>query len=178
MTMLHRAYAFAHSTFCGELAPLLEAALASSEGAELERFVDQHLGALTDPYEGEPLETGWRESLEAGDVQELGDFALTKYYDGDLDLGLDADWLEIKQELAKAGADAQLLLGTPFGPAAQPFDPGRQGAYFRSEAEVERDLAAVEQLAASRPELAELLAPLLGMLGQATRERKGLYVTF
>lgn len=178
MTMLHRAYAFAHAAFRAELAPLLEAALSTGDGAPLASFIDQHVDSLTDPYEGEPLTKDWRESLDAGDAQELGDFALTKYYDGDLDMGLDLDWLDVKSELTHAGEDAQLLLGAPFGPASQPFDPGQQGSYFQSEEEVERAHATVQRLAAKSPELAEALAPLLGMLGQATQQRRGLYVTF
>lgn len=178
MTMLHRAYAFAHSEFLAELAPLLERALRSDDGAELARFIDDNLDALTDPYEGEPLTASWQELLESGDVQELGDFALTKYYDGDLDMGLDADFIDVKEELTEAGIDPLLLLGTRLGPASQPFDPGRQGAYFQSEADVARALETVRELIVRRPALSEPLSPLLGLLTQAVRQGKGLYVTF
>lgn len=178
MTMLHRAYAFAHAAFIAELAPVLEAALSSGDGAGLQRFIDQNLEALTDPYEGEPLPKDWRESLESGDPQELGDFALTKYYDGDLDMGLDLDWLAVKDELTNAGEGEQLLLGTPFGPASRRFDPGRQGSYFQSEADVARAHATVQRLVEENPERAEALAPLVGLLSQAARQRQGLYVTF
>src|SRR5215217_1143774 len=162
MTLLHRAYAFAHSAFRAELAPILEAALSTGEGAALARFIDEHLQALSDPLEGEPLAEGWRESVGSDNLQELAGLALTKYYDGDLEMGLDIDWLEVKDELTHAGADASLLLGTPFGPAAQPFDPSGQGSYFQTEGDVERALATVQKLAAKNVELAEAVAPLLG----------------
>jgi hypothetical protein len=178
VTSFHRAYAFAYSDFRAELLPLLETALATDDGAPLARFIDDHLDALTDPYEGEPLSKAWANSLESGDVQELGDFALTKYYDGDLDMGLDADWLAIKTALEDAGADPRLLLGTVLGSRARPFDPGGEGSYFQSEDEVVGAVETVTRAAEARPELEGVLAPLLGLLGQAARLRRGLYVTF
>lgn len=178
MTQLHRAYAFHHAAFRAELAPVLEAALSAGDAAPLAGFIERHLDALSDPYEGEPLSKDWRKLLESGDVQELGDFALTKYYDGDLDMGLDADWLEVKDDLTQAGASAELLLGAPFGPSSQPFDPSRQGSYFQSEADVVRAHETAALLATQNAKLAETLAPLLGLLSQAARHGKGLYVTF
>ncbi len=174
MTMTHRAYAFAYSAFREELAPVLERALTTNDGAELSAFIDAQLDALCDPYEGEPLARDWRELLDSGDVQELGDFALTKYYDGDLDMGLDEDYRAISDELKKAGVGDQLLLGGTLGG----FDPGRQGAYFQSEGDVQAALRALQELVTATPELAEPLAPLLGLFGQAARSAKGLYVTF
>jgi hypothetical protein len=42
-------------------------------------FIDAHRIELRDPYEGEPLSEDWRSRLESGEVQELGDIALTQY---------------------------------------------------------------------------------------------------
>lgn len=178
MTMPHLAYAFAYSAFREELAPALERALATGEGDELRSFIDANLAALSDPYEGEPLPDDWRELLESGDVQELGEFALTKYYDADLDMGLDQDYAGIASDLEQAGVGAALLLGTPLGTAPKLFDPGRQGAYFQTEAEVRSSLGTLHQLVTKAPALSEPLAPLLGLFGQAVRAGKGLYVTF
>jgi hypothetical protein len=178
MTLLHRAYAFAYSDFRAELAPLLEEALLSDDGAPLSRFIVENRAALTDPYDGEPLDDDWQERLEAGNVQQLGDFALTKYYDGDWDMGLDADWRTVREELRGAGEDERLLLGAQLGPPSRRFDPGQHGSYFQSEEDVQQGLAVVRRLVASRPPLEQLLAPLHDLLEQAARSGKGLYVTF
>lgn len=178
MTLLHRAYALAHAELGAELLPVLHAALETDEGGELSRFIDAHLEALTDPYEGEPLSKDWREALESGTVQELGDFALTKYYDGDLDIGLDADWLEVRDALEQAKVDGDLLRGAVLGPPSRPFDPSGNGSYFQSAAEVRRAAAVVAQLESERPDLRDVLSPLRGMLGEAARLGRGLYVTF
>lgn len=178
MTMLHRAFAFDHSAFERELKPLLLRALESNDGAELASWIEAHKASLTDPYEGEPLTDSWRDALEHGDVQELGDVALTKFYDGDLDLGLDADWEDIGELLEQSGAPTTSLLGTPLGTDDQPFDPGEQGSYFQTAAEVARGLSELKALIRAKPALAEELAPLLGMLQQAARHERGLYVTF
>lgn len=176
--MTHRAYAFAHAAFVAELSPLIVRALESDDVADLEKFVDENLASLTDPYEGEPLDASWRDLLEEGDVQELADFALTKFYDGDLDMGLDQDFQGLAEELEQAGASHQLMLGTPLGTEPNVFDPGRQGSYFQSESDVERGRASLSELVARSPELEGTLAPLLGMFQQAARQGRGLYVTF
>lgn len=177
MSMSHRAYALDHAAFTTELSSLILRALESDRGEELSAFVDAHLASLTDPYEGEPLGRDWRELLEDGDVQELADFALTKFYDGDLDMGLDQDFQGIADELEQAGVSHELLLGTPLGAEPRVFDPGRQGSYFQSEADVARGLATLNELVARAPELEGALAPLLGMFQQAARQGRGLYVT-
>jgi hypothetical protein len=178
MSMTHRAYAFAHSAFTTELAPFVVRALSSDSGEELSAFIDANLSSLTDPYEGEPLDASWRDLLEEGDVQELADFALTKFYDGDLDMGLDQDFQGIFDELEQAGLSHQLALGTPLGEEPHVFDPGRQGSYFQSEAQVASSLLTLHELCARSPELEGALAPLLGIFQQATRSGRGLYVTF
>jgi hypothetical protein len=178
MTMTHRAFALDHAAFSAELRPLLLRALETNDCAELARFIDQNLAALSDPYEGEPLAADWRNLLEENDAHEHGDFALTKYYDSELDVGLDADWEEIGELLEKSGSSGNLMLGAPLGPEAAPFDPGRQGAYFQSEVEVAQNERELLALLAREPALTEPLGALRGMLSQAARHGKGLYVTF
>jgi hypothetical protein len=178
MTMTHRAFAFDYAAFSAELRPLLLRALEANDAAELAAFIEQNLAQLSDPYAGDALTAEWRSLLEEGDVHEHGDFALTKFYDSDLDIGLDADWEDIGERLEHAGSSGNLMLGSPLGPEASPFDPGRQGAYFQSEAEVvdaERELVTLLERS---PALEEPLAALRGMLSQAARRGKGLYVTF
>lgn len=171
--MNHQAYAFDYAAFERELRPLLVRALASDDPQELGAWIDANLSQLGDPYEGEPLTADWRERLEAGDVQEFADFALGKFYDFDLEMGLSDDWYEVDDQLQLAGLQS-LVLGT----ALAGFDPGRQGSFFQSEREAERSLAALTALVEREPQLSDLLAPALGMLQQAVRAKRGLYVTF
>lgn len=178
MTMAHRAFAFDYTKFHDELRPVLVGALETADTAGLRAWIDANLGVLVDPYEGEPLPKNWQAVLEVGDVHELGDYALTKYYDGDLDIGLDADWQELTELLEKSGLDAALTLGTPLGPEQAPFDPGRQGSYFQTPGEVTAAVAQLQGLLQSHPALATDLLPLQGMFQQAARQRSGLYVTF
>jgi hypothetical protein len=175
--LTHQAFAFDYAAFHDQLRPLLLKALAANDGAELRAFIDANLDHLTDPYEGEPLVKGWQGLLEKGDVHELGDFALTKYYDSDLDIGLDVDWENIGDLLEQSGVSPTIVLGTALGPVETPFDPGRQGAYFQTAAEVSEALVQLQALLQKQPALASELAPLQGMLQQAARGRRGLYVT-
>jgi hypothetical protein len=178
MTMPHRAFAFDYAAFHAELEPALLRALESEDEAELRAFIEANLRLLVDPYEGEPLTKNWQALLETGDLQELGDFALTKYYDGDLDIGLDADWEAIGELLEKSGLNPAITLGTPLGRSEAPFDPGRQGAYFQTGIEVSQALTELQALLQAQPSLATELMPLQGMLQQSARSRRGLYVTF
>jgi hypothetical protein len=178
MTLAHRAFAFDYVAFHEQLRPVLLRALAANDGAELRGFIDANLAQLTDPYEGEPLVKGWQGLLEKGDVHELGDFALTKYYDSDLDIGLDIDWESIGDLLEQSGVSPTIVLGTALGPLEAPFDPGHEGAYFQTAAEVSEALIQLQTLLQAQPTLASELAPLQGMLQQAARGRRGLYVTF
>lgn len=178
MPLAHRAFAFDEDAFRAELAPLLLRALETGEDAQLHAFIDANLNVLVDPYEGEPLSKNWQEALEQGDIQELGYFALTKYYDGDLDIGLDMDWQAIEELLRETGSNPAITLGSAFGPAQARFDPGREGAYFQTAAEVNVALTELQALLQSNPSLTTDLLPLQGMLQECARTRRGLYVTF
>lgn len=175
--MAHRAFAFDHAAFTAELRPLLLRALESNDSGEIAAWIDRERARLTDPYEGEPLGEKWRDLLEVGDVHEHGDFALTAFYDSDLDLGLDEAFEDIADLLEESGSTGSLTLGEPLGPEDASFDPTRQGAYFQTEAEVASAYAEVATLSATQAGLKEALAPLHGMLGQAAKLKKGLYVT-
>lgn len=175
--MTHRAFAFDYAAFAAELRPALLRALTANDTQELASWIDAQRESLTDPYEGEPLPESWRDLLEVGDVHEYGDFALTKYYDSDLDIGLDEAFEDVADLLEGSGSTGALTLGEPLGPEEACFDPSRQGAYFQTEAEISSGLAELSALIAREPALSEPLAPLRGMLGQAARQKKGLYVT-
>jgi hypothetical protein len=180
MSMSHKAFVFDYARFERELRERLLAALASDDARPLEAFISVNREALKDPYEGEALAGNWREIFRPADVQAHADFALTKYYDPSDDIGLGSDWEVVSQAVEQAGLDGKLVLGTALATPdlAVYFDPGRQGAYFQSEAMVKKHLAQLSALEAPGNDRADCLSALRRMLGSAALEGRGLYVTF
>ena len=78
--MEHKAYEFNWENFNAELRSIMESSLSSGEIDLLTKFIEKNLSYLSDPYEGETLEENWKDLLGENSVQELADFALTKYY--------------------------------------------------------------------------------------------------
>jgi hypothetical protein len=167
--MSHKAYAFDWDAFDFGLAPVLLAALEANDGTELAEFIDREREQLTDPYVGNPLPEDWRGLLEAGDVQELADFALTRYYRAREEHGVGSAWLGLSESLAED--QSQSLLGVPFGVGGRLFDPGRLGSYFQSPAVACESLAALDGVAA------EDVRPFRELLAECAARRLGLYVT-
>ena len=64
------------------------------------------------------------------------------------------------------------LLGAPFGPPGNLFDPGRMGSYFQDSAEAIRSRDVLRKLSFSD------LSSFLTCLEQAAASGRGLYVTF
>ncbi len=178
MTLAHRAFAFDYAAFHDELRPLLLSALQTTDTSGLFEWIEGNLRELVDPDAGEPLPKNWQALLEDGDVHELADFALTKYYDVDLDIGLDVDWKKLAELLEKSGQVSTLLLGAPLGPKGAELDPGHQGSFFQTALEVNSALEAIQSVLQAQPTLATELAPVQGMFQQAARHHRGLYVTF
>src|SRR5947209_5298245 len=130
--MEHKAFVLDYQSFCRELRPLLEAALAGGDCRGLVYFINENFVLLRDPYEGKPLPTRWEAILEFKDAHQYGDIALTKYYDPAADIGLGGAWECIQMMIAAAGnSDESPVLGTPIGPQTSPFDPGKMGSYFQ-----------------------------------------------
>jgi len=126
VSMPHKAYAFDWSAFASDgLHSVLLDALSSGVTRGLIRYIEANLDHLKDRYEGAPLSDNWQDMLENRDVHELGDIALTRFYDPAEDRGIGDDWRDIDEQLSEAGQAA--LLGTPFGSSRAYFDPGRQG---------------------------------------------------
>lgn len=185
MSMQHKAFLFDIGSFESELAPVLMNALLHHDPAALVAFIEAHRDVVVDPYEGEPLENDWLVSLQRqrandattlGDeacrlmlIQDVADHALTKYYNVKDDEGL-GNWLNLSERLSEPQRAA--LLGIPFGPAANPFDPGRMGSYFQDWLTVQQSQSALRDCLL--PELRSFLA----LLAKATAEHKGVYVTF
>jgi hypothetical protein len=167
----HKAFSFDWSSFQNELAPILTRALSAEEAAAVAAFVDSHLDSCSSPYDGEPLDTRWQETLENGDIQEVADFALTKYYDPSADHGLNGSWADVESSMAPLARAA--LLGSPFVAAAGAlFDPGRMGSYFQSPEQVCASLETLRKLAS--PELSAFVE----FLAVVVADSQGLYVTF
>jgi len=170
MSFDHKAFQFDWESFLSELALPMNQALAQDDAAPLRRFVEINRSQCSSPYDGEPLDLNWQALLEAGDVQEFADFALTKYYKPNDDFGIGGIWLELTDSLDPRQKHA--LLGQPFGLSNAPFDPGRQGSYFQTPAEVKQSL-----LDLSRSGKADIAVFHRNLVSVAANG-KGLYVTF
>jgi hypothetical protein len=99
--------------------------------AALTAFVETNLDQLSLPWTAEPVDAGWRDEIDSNDPHQMGDLALTAFYDPGDDLGLGPEWLSsMKEEPDYEMLDdhAQVLvLGQPFGPSSNLFDPGKMG---------------------------------------------------
>ncbi len=174
MSMEHKAFVFDFNGFDAELRPTLEDALLRQDPTALVAFISEHAASLADPYEGEPLAHDWKQVLERADVQEYGDFALTKFYRPAEDVGLGQGWEEAQRLLLDRTGRAMAVLGRSVGSPTAVFDPGRMGAYFQSEEDVRTHLAEVGGITEDRP----VLSRLRRMLEAAAQKKRGLYVTF
>jgi hypothetical protein len=179
MAMLHKAYAFDWLAFQrDDLPTLLQQALATGDPAELVNYIRRHRALLKDPYEGDPLGEDWQDHLGNRDVHEFGDFALTRFYDPAAERGLDYYWNPIDDALPEQ--DRQVLLGVPFGPRHNYFDPGRYGSYFQRPEQVAASVARVRQF--DLPWLDEhergYLERFVALLEECIAGGLGLYVTF
>ena len=132
MSMCHKAYALDHEAFAAELAPILYRALETEHRDELAALIDANHRRLKCPWDGTPLPADWRSFLERGDAHELGDLALTRYYDAAKDHGLQEHYLAVEEALPLPLRAS--LLGAPFGPTQNLFDPGQMGSYFQTAA--------------------------------------------
>jgi hypothetical protein len=170
MAMDHKAYAFNWSGFVGELLELLSSSLETGDPSGLLWYIDANRSYLRDPYEGDPLVEDWRDQLESGDVQELGDLALTRFYDPSESCGLSDGWLLLNEQLPKAAQSA--LLGRTVGAVDALFDPGRMGSYFQTPEDVRESLDVLAIV--ERTEVAEYCQ----LLESCRVAGLGLYVTF
>lgn len=177
--MEQKAFVFDQPGFTTELSSTLRGALETGELGGLTNFIDENLASLKDPYEGNPLDSSWQDLIETHDAHQLGDFALTKYYDPLADIGLGPSWEEVAELLNAQGINGDaVVLGSPFGPRDHYFDPGKMGSYFQSPELVRQNLNRLRSLIAQKPALAPQLAETLAMLEQAEKAGQGLYVTF
>lgn len=170
MSISHKAFAFDWNAFDVGLAPILRKALDDDDAAGLVEFIEQERSRFTDPYNGDALPEDWRRRMEVGDVQELADFALTRYYRVGEDRGVGSAWLSVTKTLTAEQSVA--LLGTPFGMLERLFDPGRLGSYFQSPLMVMRSLMSLDDIAG------EEVQQFRELLAECAARQFGVYVTF
>ena len=171
MSMEHKAYEFDWRAFDVDLRDGLIDALESNNTAGLTSYIDDNIHQLADPYEGTPLETEWRSQLEnPDDIHELGDYALTRFYDPTAESGVGDAWLDLDESLPEQCRNA--MLGKTVGPKNNPFDPGRMGSYFQSPDGVIQSLDDLSAVDDAR------LADYLSLLGICRSKNRGVYVTF
>ncbi|MBE3718825.1 hypothetical protein HJ209_23740 [Vibrio parahaemolyticus] len=161
--MEHKAYEFDWYEFQYELKPLMLEALSSNQTAIILHFIRENQSVLTDPYEGEALTENWFDELANESVQNLLDFALTKYYSLADDLGLDSDWANLSDGL---NIEQRMAL---LGESINNFDPGCYGSYFQSTSMLEESISVLSSL--KDPQIS-------GFVKRLRTLRKGLYVTF
>ena len=179
MTMEHQAFIFDYDDFNNELSEVLSNAIRTNEIGELIAFIARNLSYLKDPYEGEPLDLYWQELIEHNDIDEYGDFAITKYYNPQSNIGLGYGWEKINDLLLEElNVAISPLLGTPFGSAENYFDPGKLGSYFQSPEQVKQNLRLLDSLSQEQLKTLPNIALLKTMLSEALALNKGLYITF
>src|SRR5437016_6313326 len=151
MSTQHRAFPVDCAGFIAELAPILYRSLETGNVEPLARFIDEHRARLLEPDEWEPLDENWRDQVEPLDAHQLGDLALTAYYDPTSDIGLGTAWEDVFNDLAReTDSDTdQLFFGEPFGPPGNEFNPGKLGSFFRSWETVHRQRERLAQVMAT-----------------------------
>jgi len=148
------------------LLPILLEAIDTNNDASLREFLSRSISECYSPYDGEPLTAPWESNLEAGDIQELADFALTKFYAPDANQGVGHNWIELDAQLPEEARRALL------GLSVAGFDPGRQGAYFQSPSDVAKSATALS--GCPHPELLSYRK----LLEESRRQGLGAYITF
>ena len=163
MSMEHKAFDFDWDEFEIALLPVFLSTLASNDSTGLLEFIELNLENITDPYEGDKLGKNWQVEISSYSIQEIADYALTKYYSVTEEFGLGNSWISQTDKLSKKEVDA--LLGTSF----KCFDPGCYGSYFQSLGQLNESIKILSNI--KDPIVAQYVRDLSGM-------KKGLYVTF
>lgn len=172
MSMAHKAFSFNWRAFESELGAPLDQALETGELAALASFIADNAQSLRDPDTGRSIGRDWDRSITLRDVQRYGDLALTKFYDPRQDIGLGDEWEEVQEHLKMADVDPAIILGAPFGPSTNYFDPGKMGSYFQTPDEVARHLRILLDLTAKQMDTPDEAIALFCQV------HGGLYVTF
>lgn len=133
MAMEHKAFLFNTAEFTKQLSTIIITAGTTNNEKSLVCFINENLNKLKSPYSGEKLNIEWKEELEAKDIQELADFAMTKYYNADDELGLSYLWDQFLKSFDKLQLNYNpeyYVIGKPLESKQFVLDPGRMGLGF------------------------------------------------
>lgn len=167
--MEHKAYKFEINGFNSDLKPILLNALSSGDIERLKEFVNKNIIHCSFPWSAEPLPINWEQELEFGDVHEIGDLAITKYYNPDELQGLSYEYIDLTDRYDEID---KLLLGSPLGIGENNFDPGKMGSYFLSQKEA---LRTANELKAYKE---QVLLSYSEFLLKCVEVDFGVYITF
>jgi hypothetical protein len=179
MSMEHKAFVFDYNAFAGEVRPLLETSLQTGDVQALRHFINMNLKLLKDPYDGAPLPPDWEAALVAHDTDEYGDFALTKFYQPDKDIGLGPRWMTLHDTLAAVSKTfGTAILGTPLKSGRRVFDPGKMGSYFQTSEQAAGNLKLLRSLRGDGRLNGTCLPDAIEMYRTVVSAEKGCYITF
>ncbi|MET3028334.1 hypothetical protein ABXT06_16765 [Flavobacterium sp. UW10123] len=133
MSMEHKSFLFNTSVFTKELSEIILTAAGTENETLLISFINENLDNLKSPYSGQKLTNEWHEELETEDIQELADFAITKYYNPNQELGLSFLWeslLELFDDLDLKYNCEYYILGKSLNYKNFILDPGKMGLGF------------------------------------------------
>lgn len=133
MGMEHKSFLFDTDKFKKELMLTIIKSVEVNSSEMLLTFINTNLSEIQSPYTGDSLTDGWEEEINNGDIQELSDFALTKYYSPDEELGLAYDWDALLEAIDGLPLKLQrdyYILGQPLETESFVLDPGAMGMGF------------------------------------------------
>lgn len=133
MGMEHKCFLFDTVNFNKELREIIILSGETNNSDVLIKFINSNLSKICSPYTGESLTVDWEDELENGSIQELCDFAMTKYYSPDEEDGLSYAWdalLESLRNLTMNFKTEIYILGSPLESESFIFDPGGMGLGF------------------------------------------------
>jgi hypothetical protein len=169
--MQRKAFRFDCEAFDTELRERLHNALLTNDAAQLASYINSATSEFSDPYEGEALTADWTQVLsDPNDVHELGDYALTRFYDPTADFGIGDAWIAVDESLSDVQRNA--ILGLAIGPATNSFDPGKMGSYVQTRNDVVKSRSVLREVNDER------LAKYINLLDQCASSGHGVYVTF
>lgn len=128
--MEHKSFLFDTKGFELELCDTVIASGENDELRLLKQYIVNNIGKIRSPYTGEFLDDDWEDELELGNVQELADFALTKFYSPEEEFGLSYSWdslLEALKQLLTTINPEYWVLGYPVESEKFRLDPGGMG---------------------------------------------------
>ena len=198
MSMIHKAYCFDTKAFDNDLREIITKCVDGNNLSELRSFICDNVEFLSSPYSFDALDEDWQDELENGEIQELSDFALTRYYDVSDDIGLEESWnslLESLKAIKMLNDYSYYVIGEEFSVGDFCLDPGGMGLGFVDVNEItnikeelieKRDYfgKAIQKTKVdtiyelTTEEIENAYSQLIDIYEQAEKNQKGLMFTF